>query len=244
MRRGVRFQEIQPARRLLNQARLERLLLKEDFRDFLIKRGVKRVVLDNPQYSELPNVCGCVAQGGQWIVYETDERSQVVAEEAHPSLERAYSALASRLGFDYEPKFDFSEMFELKSEIDVTILLYLVERVQKQLRKIASALSETEAQSAIKNDISFLFAERLLLENLRQMRRNDEILMHVKKLTEKQEAILAEVQANQTQGAFMDEAASGGNGTAPGGGPWRSGRARRSAARKVGKQRRRSTPSR
>ena len=197
MKRGERFQETPLERKLLNQERLEMLLLKEDFRVFLIKRGVKRVVLDNPQYSELPNVCGCFAKDGQWIVYETDDRAQVAVEERFSSAELAYSALAARLGYLYEPKFDYCEMLEKETDEAFTILRYLLEKAMERLGAIASSLSETEARSAIEDDIRFLMIASLNLENNQNARWRDELIVQVNFLTKQNEEMKSRIQANE-----------------------------------------------
>lgn len=82
--------------------------MKRAFREQAIASGVAdECVIDKDTYAEISDVSGCFRRNHLWIVYETDERSQVFNEKKHLSEMTAYRDLAGRLGFQFRvPKED------------------------------------------------------------------------------------------------------------------------------------------
>lgn len=148
------------AAELLDQNRLVNLLKKEDFREFLIAKKVKRIVLDNSDYTSLPNAEGCFQKNGLWIVYATDDRSRVAAEAEYQTADEAFCRLASNLNLEYAPNETIEALLPLRSRQAANALEALVSRALVRLRTISNGLVGTKARIMIIDDIVFLLEEQ------------------------------------------------------------------------------------
>lgn len=140
----------------LDQNRLVNLLKKEHFRDFLIAKKAKRIVLDNSEYTSLPNAEGCFQRNGLWIVYSTDDRSSVEAEAEYQTADEAFCQLASDINLEYTPNETIEPLLQLRSGQDGRSLDALVSHALDRLKTISNGLVGTRARVMIIDDIVFL----------------------------------------------------------------------------------------
>lgn len=90
-----------------NREKLFNLLIKEDFRDFIVSKNKgNKYVIDNPDYTSMPNAIACLEREHSWHVYETDERSKVCNEKTFELVTEAYEDAALRSGVIFNPSPD------------------------------------------------------------------------------------------------------------------------------------------
>lgn len=78
-------------------------LFREAFREQAISHGVADdCVIDKDTYAEISCITGCFKSGNVWIVYDTDEHSQIYAEKTYLFPRGAYAEAAHRLGFIFQ----------------------------------------------------------------------------------------------------------------------------------------------
>lgn len=174
---------------LLDQNRLANLLKKEDFREFLIGKKAKRIVLDNSEYTSLPNAAGCFQRNGLWIVYATDDRSSVVAEAEYQTADDAFCQLASSINLEYAPNETIEALLPLNSSQDARALEALVSRALDRLKTIANGLAGTKAWISVIDDIVFLQEEQRRLREYWYAATFDTIAVQLSDLEKQNESL-------------------------------------------------------
>lgn len=177
------------AAELLDQDRLLNLLKKEDFREFLISKKAKRIVLDNYEYTSLPNTEGCFQRNGMWIVYSTDDRSSVVSEAEYQTADEAFCHLASNINLEYTPNKTIETLLPLRSRQDGSALDALVSRALIRLRTISNSLAGTRARVMIVDDIIFLQEEHRRLREYWYTTTFDTITVQLSDLSKQNESL-------------------------------------------------------
>lgn len=76
---------------------------REEFRKQAISHGVADdCVIDKEGYAEISCVTGCFKRDHLWIVYDTDEKSEIFREKKYENIAAAYADVADRLGFIFD----------------------------------------------------------------------------------------------------------------------------------------------
>lgn len=129
------------------QARLENILIKEEFRTFAKTNGIGNCcVIDHKSYVKAPGAIGCLQQEGTWLVYEVGDRSEHYGEAVYLNAEEAFCDMAMRCGKVFTP----SKQCRI---VDMTDAL-------RNLNEVAQHMDELGLESdGIKADIQFLRTE-------------------------------------------------------------------------------------
>lgn len=197
MRAAIR--QFDAAMDLLDQNRLVNLLKKEDFREFLISKKAKRIVLDNSEYTSLPNAEGCFQRNGLWIVYATDDRSSVVTEAEYPTADAAFCQLAANINLEYAPNETIESLLPLSSGQDVKALEALVSRALIRLKTIANGLVGAKARITIIDDIVFLQEEQRRLREFWYTTTFDTIAIQLSDLEKQNESLALSLRSFRKQ---------------------------------------------
>jgi len=125
-----------------NREKLFNLLIKEDFRTFIVnKNRGNNYIIDNPDYTSMPNAIACLERNRGWCVYETDERSKVCNEKTYTSVIEAYKDAASRSGFDFVPSKDIINI-KNKTHSDYTgIPIFKIHKALTNAKEIARLMN-------------------------------------------------------------------------------------------------------
>ena len=150
LRENTRPEYIQPNSQLYN------ILLREDFRQFLIThQSSNEYVIDIVEFSVLPNIIGCFQQSNtHWIVYENDERSHPMNLVAHEDASSAFIDAADRNGLVYIPRIHINNSNH-SSVYRALLCKKLTEAIRSQNILIKLNISE-KTEKQINSDISLL----------------------------------------------------------------------------------------
>ena len=148
------------------ERRLQGLLLKEVFRRFLIKRNVAdQFVIDTHSFTRLPNKIGCFSSDGKWIVYETDDHSDVTDIQEYALPMPAFRDTASRHGLVFRANKYNRAQFEA---------LFLDSAI-KNAETVVDNLRGTETCAAVNDDVIFLRKQKRIANTLRQVAERTEL---------------------------------------------------------------------
>lgn len=143
--------------------RLYSILLKEDFRKFLVLSQTKSkyLVIDNPDYTKLPYSIGCFLDGKGWHCYNVDERQQVYDDVVLSDQIEAYQEFAKRISLDYRPNISFDTVDKQFKEKSADLLPVLNSAIET-LAKLLEIYNSVGRHHGIESDLEYLMNAKKL----------------------------------------------------------------------------------